>query len=106
MAITALEVYLVDRYPKLDFTFFADDGIIYANNETDIKRLIIDAKLRDMGIKFARKIRSDGTKACDFIRDDTIKFVGAALNLSTGEVTSPKGKCHILDPQEKLNKIL
>jgi hypothetical protein len=106
MAITALEVYLVDRYPKLDFTFFADDGIIYADKETDIKRLIIDAKLPLMGIKFARKIRADGTKACDFVKDDTIKFVGAALNLSTGEVTSSKGTCHINESIEKLNKIL
>jgi len=85
---------------------YADDGIMFADDRADIRKVLYDNGVYLSGIVFSNKLKKDGKPASAFLETDIINFLGTKLDVSTGMVSSPKGSCSIFDNPDKITKIL
>jgi len=106
LAIAVLNKVLVERYPEVSISLFADDGIIFAHTVEDIEKIKSDPYLKMAGIIFSEKIKPDGSIASKYISSKIIKFVGAELNLETGMISSPKGSIHVESELKHISKVV
>jgi hypothetical protein len=101
-----LDKYLVSRYPQVRISLFADDGVMFSNDEKIFKAILTDPFLKMVGIVFSDKVKSDGQPSTGFIKGNIIKFVGCELNMDSGMITSPKGSVHADSPLDIINKVI
>jgi len=106
LAIAVLNKVLVERYPEVSITLFADDGIIFAHDTKIIERIKTDPYLKMAGIVFSDKLKPNGEPSSKLISSKVIEFVGAKLDLETGLITSPKGTVHVESDIKLISKVI
>jgi len=85
---------------------YADDGIMFADDRADIRRVLFDNGVYLSGIVFSNKLKKDGKPASAFLETDVINFLGAKLDVATGRVSSLVGSCSIFDSTDKISKFI
>lgn len=85
---------------------YADDGVMMSNDVRKIEKVLADFKLPIAGIYFSKKIRKDGSRACQFVRTNYIDFVGAKLDFNTNMIHSEKGSCSMNDDLRVIMKTI
>jgi hypothetical protein len=97
---------MIKKHPDVQFSMYADDGIMFADNFESIERVVHDPILPVAGIYFSDKLKKDGSPACGFIDSETIEFLGSSLDIRSGVLTSDKGQCHISNDSDVIMKFV